>query len=175
MRLPWRAAGLVFLICAALAPLGDHGHVVTGTTAYAPGLPLRVWGVPAWFPVLVGLAGVGLAELRLWLPAPIRRTVSVREAASGAAAVLGVYAATALVAALAVLVWRAFGDTASLTCAAAIAVVGPAVEIALARAGVFHYADGALFGVAPWLPALYAAFGVVMALFGELVANAKRL
>ncbi len=50
------------------------------------------------------------------------------------------------------------------------AVVGPAVEAVIAVAGLARYADDsdALFGVAPWLPALYFAFGVVAALLAEI-------
>ena len=33
----------------------------------------------------------------------------------------------------------------------------------------------ALFGVAPWLPALYFAFGVVVALLGEIAAKDRQL
>jgi hypothetical protein len=32
----------------------------------------------------------------------------------------------------------------------------------------------ALFGVAPWLPALYFAFGVVVALLAEIAAKDRR-
>jgi hypothetical protein len=46
----------------------------------------------------------------------------------------------------------------------------------LAKFGVFRYADDsdALFGVAPWLPALYFAFGVVVALLAEIAAKDRR-
>jgi hypothetical protein len=45
------------------------------------------------------------------------------------------------------------------------------VEIALAALDVARYADpiDTLAGVAPWLPALYFAFGVVAARLGEFV------
>lgn len=53
---------------------------------------------------------------------------------------------------------------------AVAAVVGPPVEVAVAAAGLARYADDsdALMGVAPWLPALYFAFGVVVALLAEI-------
>jgi hypothetical protein len=53
------------------------------------------------------------------------------------------------------------------------AVVGPIVEAVVATAGLARYADDsdALFGVAPWLPALYFAFGVVVALLAEIGAT----
>jgi uncharacterized membrane protein len=47
------------------------------------------------------------------------------------------------------------------------------VEAVIAGAGVFRYADDSdsLFGVAPWLPALYFAFGVVVAVLAEIAAK----
>jgi len=56
------------------------------------------------------------------------------------------------------------------------AIGGPIVEAVLAWTGVFRYADDsdALFGVGPWLPALYFAFGVVVALLGEIAAKNRQ-
>jgi hypothetical protein len=53
------------------------------------------------------------------------------------------------------------------------AIGGPIVEAVIAGAGVFRYADdsNALFGVAPGLPALYFAFGVVVAVLAEIAAK----
>jgi hypothetical protein len=58
----------------------------------------------------------------------------------------------------------------------ACAIGGPIVEAVLAEVGVFRYADGsdALFGVAPWLPALYFAFGVVVAVLAEIAAKDRQ-
>ena len=58
-------------------------------------------------------------------------------------------------------------------CGVLAAVIGPVVEIVLVEVGVFAYgadSDG-LSGVGPWLPPLYFAFGVVVALLGELCAE----
>jgi hypothetical protein len=46
----------------------------------------------------------------------------------------------------------------------------------VAAAGVFRYADDsdALLGVAPWLPALYFAFGVVAAMLAEIAAKDRQ-
>ena len=51
-----------------------------------------------------------------------------------------------------------------------VGVIGPAVEAVVSAAGLARYAEDsdALFGVAPWLPALYFAFGVVVALLAEI-------
>ncbi|MBB4855101.1 hypothetical protein HNP40_002493 [Mycobacteroides chelonae] len=181
IRIDFKAATALFVVGAIVAPVGDHAHVVTGTTRYLVDNVPFVWGSPVWFPVLVGLATVGLAELRLHLPAP-RTTPTVRQGVAGIAAVIGTYVVTALgvgsqiapltalIAALAALVWTALGDWQGALCGVVIAVVGPAVEIALTKSAVFEYTasrDG-LWGVAPWLPPLYFAFGVVAALLGEL-------
>ena len=68
------------------------------------------------------------------------------------------------------------GDKPSVVCSVLPAVIGPLVEIALVKMGVFAYHDesDALFGVRPWLPALYFAFGVVVALLGEIAAKTRQ-
>ncbi|KWX68858.1 hypothetical protein [Mycobacterium sp. NAZ190054] len=182
MRLRIMEAVALFLLGAAAALLGDHSHVVTGTTVYYTDTVPFLWSSPLWFPVLVGSATVALAELRLHLPAP-RTDVTARQALAGIAAVVGMYVTTALVhaeavvpvtaliCAAAVITWCVLGDGPGAGCGAAIAVIGPAVEIALVRLGVFAYHPDSdeLFGVAPFLVPLYFAFGVVAALLGELV------
>ncbi len=185
MKLRMRATMLFFFVGAVAALIGDHGHVVSDTTAYlepSHRVPF-VWSSPVWFPILVGTATVTLAELRLHLSA-VRATVTWRQGLAGVAAVEGIYALTALVhgrpaapatmliGTLAVITWCVLGDRFALVCAGAAAVVGPAIEAALVAAGVFRYAPVAhsLFGIPSWLPALYFAFGVVAALLGEIAA-----
>ena len=179
----------LFVLGGAAALVGDHAHVVTGTTEYLSGAALThgvpfIWSSPIWFPALVGGATVSLAELRLHLPLP-RTDVTPRQAVAGVAAVIGTYVVTALVhaappvpastliCALAVITWCALGDGPSVVCGALAAVVGPVVEIALVEVGVFRYTETCdqLFGVGPWLVPLYFAFGVVAALLGELAAR----
>ena len=136
---------------------------------------------------MVGAATVSLAELRLHLPDP-RATVTARQGLAGIAAVLGAYVTTALVhsappvpsatliVALAVITWCALGDKPSVVCGALAAIIGPVVEIVLVKVGVFAYnadSDG-LFGVGPWLVPLYFAFGVVVAMLGELAARQRQ-
>lgn len=183
MRLRVIEAAVLFVVGGIAALIGDHSHVATGTTAYRVDAVPFVWSSPFWFPLLVGAATVTLAELRLHLPAP-RADVTARQGLAGVAAVVGMYVTTALVhaaavvpvtaliGAAAILTWCALGDGPGAGCGAVIALVGPAVEIALVHSGVFAYhrdAD-ALFGVAPFLVPLYFAFGVVAALLGELAA-----
>jgi len=184
MRLSAAALAGLFALGAAGGLLGDQGHVASGTTAYLPsskGVPF-VWESPLWFPVLVGLLTASLAEVRLRL-APTRRAGGAEDGVAAIAAVPGLYALTALIRhqplgaatvliyALAALTWRALGDGApAAACGALAAIAG---VIALVAAGVFEYAPGIdpLGGVPPWLPALYFAFGVVVARLGELCAR----
>lgn len=186
MKLRIPEALVLFVLGAAAALIGDHSHVATGTTVYHVDAVPFVWSSPFWFPLLVGAATVTLAELRLHLPAP-RARVTARQALGGVATVVGTYVTTALVhtapavpvtalvCAAAVVTWCVLGDGAGAACGAVIALIGPAVEIALVHLGVFAYHpdSDALFGVAPFLVPLYFAFGVVAALLGEL-AVARR-
>lgn len=78
--------------------------------------------------------------------------------------------------ALAAITWCVLGDGPGAVCGLLAAIGEPFVEAALAGAGVFRYADDsdALFGVAPWLPALYFAFGVVVAVLAEIAAKVRQ-
>jgi hypothetical protein len=181
------AALVLFVLGGAAALVGDHGHVVTGTTEYFTDAVPYVWSSPFWFPLMVGGATVGLAELRLRLPRP-RATVTARQALAGVAAVVGSYLVTAfvhaapvvpavaLICALAALTWCALGDVPAAVCGVLAAVVGPVVEVVLVHVGVFRYAEtcAQLFGVGPWLVPLYFAFGVVAALLGELAGTSRK-
>ena len=193
MKLRWPDAVVLFVLGAVASLVGDHSHIVTGTTEYLSDALPFVWSSPIWFPVLVAVATVSIAELRLHLPAP-RTFVTVRQGTAGVAAVVGIYVTTALVHAapavpanvliyaLAAITWCALGDRWGALCGLLAAIIGPAVEAVIAAAGLARYADDsdALFGVAPWLPALYFAFGVVVALLAEVasseyISSAQRL
>src|SRR5882757_4943 len=181
-------AAFLFLLGAAGGLVGDHAHVVTGTTEYfAPAHEVPfIWSSPLWFPVLVGGATVSLAELRLHLPRP-RTDVTPRQGLAGVAAVIGTYVvtalihaasgvpATALICTLAVITWCALGDGPAVICGVLAAVVGPVAEIVLVDVGMFRYGETCdqLFGVGPWLVPLYFAFGIVAALLGELAARPR--
>lgn len=86
-----RVPELVFLVLlgAVASLIGDHSHVVTGTTEYLTDAVPFVWSSPIWFPILVAVATVALAELRLHLPAP-RTSVTARQGLAGIAAVIGI-------------------------------------------------------------------------------------
>ncbi len=179
LRLP--VAAFLFVLGALASLVGDHSHIATGTTEYLSDAVPFVWSSPVWFPILVGAATVSVAELRLHLPAA-RASVTARHGLAGVAAVVGIYVTTALVHsgppvpvnalvyALAAITWCALGDRYGALCGAIAAIVGPAVEAVIAAAGLARYADDsdALFGVAPWLPALYFAFGVAVSLLAEI-------
>lgn len=184
MKLSWQGLAGLFVLGAVLGPVGDHIHVVTGTTRYFDTWVPVIGDSPLWFPLLVGAATATLGELRVRL-APVRPGLDVRHGVGAVAAVLvlvaftgilngtSIFALTVLAVALAALTWAAFGDHPALVCGALAAVGGPAAEIIGTWTDLFDYTDSAdgLLGVAPWLPALYFAFGVAAALLGELAAR----
>jgi hypothetical protein len=184
VKLRWPDSVFLLILGAIASLLGDHSHVATGTTEYLSDAVPFAWSSPIWFPLLVGLATVSFAELRLHMP-DLRTAVTARQGLAGVAAVVGIYVTTALVHAappvpvnvliyaLAVITWCALGDRWGAICGVIAAVIGPAVEAVIAAAGLARYADDsdALFGVAPWLPALYFAFGVVVASLAEISSS----
>lgn len=186
MRLSAKSLSFLFLIGSGCGLIGDHAAVVAGATRYVDtgGVP-SIWDSPLFFPPMVGLATIGLAELRLRL-APARAEGGWEEGLAAVASVLGMYlltalltdeptsAVTALLICLAALVLARFGGGwAAVACGAIAAVAGPAIEIAEQRAGIFEYTDNVdgLLGVAPWLVPLYFAFGIVCARLGELLSD----
>src|SRR5258705_12890334 len=72
-----------------------HSHVASGTAEYLADAVPFIWSSPVWFPLLVAVATVSLAELRLRLRAP-RTSVTARQGLAGVAAVIGIYIITAL-------------------------------------------------------------------------------
>ena len=96
MKLRWPDAVVLFLLGAVASLIGDHSHVATGTTEYLSDAVPFVWSSPIWFPLLVALATVSLAELRLHMPA-LRTSVTARQGLAGVVAVVGIYVTTALV------------------------------------------------------------------------------
>ena len=182
MKLSPFSIACLFLVGAAGGLVGDHGHVVTGTTRLAPTDVPFVWDSALWFPLMVGTGTLAVAEIRLHL-APPRTGGGIAEAVAGIAAVLGIYAVTALiageplgpgttlVAALAAITWVAIGDgSPAAICGALAAIGGATTEIVMIAAGIFEYDDAIdhLLGIPFWLLALYFAFGVVAARLGEL-------
>lgn len=110
----------------------------------------------------------------------------LREALAMIAAVVGLYALTAIVRgepqpAAVVICWAVAGVIVArwargpweLACAVLAALFGVTTEIVLAALDTFKYADDVarFAGVASWLPALYLAYGVVAARLGMLAAR----
>ena len=172
-RLP--VAAELFLIGAVLGLVGDAAHVQAGITEYLWDLP-TIWKSAIWFPLLVG-GGVtlgGWVGSRVGSPA---RRHSRREAYIAAAAILGIYCLTTVVAdapsiaadgicwAIALVVWLWWDDSPRAFGFGVIAMlVGPAVEILAVELGASRYlpAYDEIFGVAAWLLPLYFATGAVL-------------
>jgi hypothetical protein len=136
----------LFTLGAAASLIGDHSHVATGTTEYLTDAVPFIWSSPIWFPLLVAVATVSLAETRLRMRAP-RTTVTVRQGLAGVAAVIGIYVITALehaasavpvtvlICAIAVITWCVLGDGPGAVCGVLAAIGGPIVEAVLAGVG----------------------------------------
>lgn len=173
----------LFVLGAVLSPIGDHIHVATGTTTYFDAGP-QIWDSPWWFPVLVGIGTVAIAEIRVRLGS-LRVGISPRWAVGGLAAVMTTYALTGLlcgypnalgvvlIGGIALIVWLVIGDLRGAWCGVLAAVFGTTVEVIMAATGLFEYnsVSDSLFGVALWLPALYFTFGVAVAVLAELLAE----
>lgn len=173
----------LFAVGAAGGLIGDAAHVQSQTTRYLDDSVPFIWESALWFPLLVGLATASIGELRLRLGPP-RPGFDPRTGLAAIAAVLAIYATTALVhdepegpattlvvtLALLVACWLGGGGPA-LACATAAAVLGPAAEILIVELDLARYSPTAngLHGVALWLPALYFAFGCVVARLAELL------
>ena len=182
MRLSTKSLLILFAIGASCGLIGDHAAVASGAIVYLDtgGVP-SIWGSPIFFPPMVGVGTMALAELRVRM-GPVRAGTG-SEALAAIASVLGLYlltailadettsTATALIASLATLIYVRFGDGhRAIVCGTLAAVSGPLIEVVESQAGIFEYTanvDG-LLGVAPWLVPLYFAFGVVSARLGEL-------
>jgi hypothetical protein len=175
---PRATAAVIVALGAAVALAGDACHVASGTTHYEwDGVP-AIWRSAIWFPVLVagGVLGLALTGRDLAGRFPPARVRTRSDVLPAAAAVLGLYALTAvmkgqpttvslvLTGAIAVVIWGVWDPSPGAALGGAIAAVtGPLVEIGVVALGAAEYApdvDG-LGGVAPWLPALYFAAGAV--------------
>jgi len=143
----------------------DRFHVAAGTLSY----PHARFGQPWWVPVEFALAFAAAMSVVAFVGAPALRADSPRRAALATLWFTALYGVTALLwqhpavctvvlAAVAVVRWRAFAElgTRNLTAAIGLVVVGPAVEAALSSAGMFAYAPQHLIARVPmWLPLLY--------------------
>ncbi len=188
MRLPLSRLAILFAIGAAGGLIGDQGHVESGTTEYLSDAVPFVWESALWFPLLVGLGtvAVGVTRLRLGERTP---NPSWNDGLLGIVLVIGLYALTAVLrgepltpatvlcfcAAIAICL-RIGGGRPALICGVLAAIIGTVVEIVLVALDAAAYAEeiDTLAGVAPWLPALYLAFGFVAARLAELLAVPAR-
>ncbi len=186
------ATALGLFITGALGGLiGDAAHVQTGTTTYLSDALPFIWESAIWFPLAVGAGTVATGFLRLQLAEvePWEAGGPLREAIGAIAAVLAIYAVTALISdqpegpattlivMLAVLVAVRFASgPAALICGLAAALFGPLAEIVIVAIDAAAYGPGAdgLAGVALWLPALYFAFGVVVSRLVEVAPGLSR-
>ncbi len=189
------AAGLasLFAIGAVGGLIGDMCHVESGTTVYLEDPLPYVWKSQLWFPFMVGAGTAALGWIRVRIDGGEERRAGdadrLRRAALMIAAVVGLYALTALmrgepqpaaivlVYALALVIAAAFATgPGDLVCACLAALFGVGTEIVLAAADTFAYASdiGRFAGVATWLPGLYLAYGVVAGQLGLLLAAEPR-
>ncbi|HEX8065650.1 MAG TPA: hypothetical protein VF520_03885 [Thermoleophilaceae bacterium] len=174
---PAATAAAVAALGFAVGLAGDACHVASGTTRYEwDGVP-TLWRSAIWFPFLVAgavLAAAWVAERQARLPPARRRRRA--DVPTGAAAVLALYALTAVVhdepatvsvtltGALSVAIWSWWDPSPrALLVALSAAALGPLAEIGIVQLGAASYAADAdeLGGVAPWLPCLYFAAGAV--------------
>jgi hypothetical protein len=167
MKLSLPAMLVLFVLGAVAALVGDHGHVATGTTEYLTHSVPYIWSSPIWFPAMVGVATVSMAELRLHLPHPrTDRACGHRlprpHPPFGAGAVID--AGTSR---------NPRGITAPTSpCTRGMTrLESPGFS---RREDVNRATSCSVFGVGPWLVPLYFAFGVVAALLGELAGSARR-
>ncbi len=188
MRLSPAHLAILFAIGAIGGLIGDQGHVKSGTTQYLSDAVPFIWESALWFPLLVGLGtvAVGVTRLRLGNLTP---NPSWNDGIVGIAAVIGLYALTALLRgeplspatvlcfAIAIVICaRIGGGRPALICGVLAAITGTAAEVVLVEIDAASYAEeiDTLGGVAPWLPALYLAFGFVAARLAELLAEPTR-
>lgn len=171
-----RTAAIIFGLGFAVSIAGDACHVAAGVTRYEwDGVPV-LWRSAIWFPLLVAGGVLALAVLGRHSRSAPARTRASTDVPAAAAAVLALYALTAVVheqpqtvsmvlcSAVAILVWGIWDPSRGAALGGAIAAAaGPLAEIGVVAAGAASYAEDSdgLVGVAPWLVPLYFAAGAV--------------
>ncbi len=188
VKLRFPEAALLFVLGGVAALIGDHSHVVTATTEYYTDAVPFIWSSPFWFPV-PRRSGDRVAGRASAAPARAAHAVTVRQGVAGVAVVVGMYVttalvhaapivpATALICVAAVVTWCVLGDGPGAICGAVAAIVGPVVEIGLVATGRLRLPPTAPMDCSASVPGsvpLYFAFGVVVALLGELLAGGRR-
>lgn len=184
-----QTAGVILAIGFVVGLAGDACHVATGTTEYDWDDVPSIWRSAIWFPVLVGIAVLSAAWAgERFTGKPVQRRGRA-DAVTGIAAVLALYALTAvvrdqpdtvsviLIGALAVVIWSWWDPSpGALAVAAVAAVLGPLAEILVVEIDAAHYSESAdsLGGVAPWLTGLYFAAGAVgSSLWGAIARDGR--
>lgn len=184
----------VVVLAVVLAPVGDWGHVVSGTTTYdwdpGPHVGRSAW----WFLIAIAAATAGAClvhdRLVAWLEDGAPRPAAPGAAVVAVAGTLVIYGASALaldarlgvvtstLLFAAALVWALADPTpVALLTGLYLGTVGTVGEIVIHALGAFHYAGhiDTLGGVPPWLPAIHFSFGVgVAALLRTLRAGVTR-
>ena len=171
---------LLFFIGAILAPIGDYGHVTSGTTEYfwAPG-PM-ILKSPLWFVILVGCFTVSLGFLSSTLKKKINSDYSGKKAdfrimAASVAGTMLLYLTSSilpyrfpgiellLMIIISIFIWNTTDGTLLSFCIGLTAALsGVLAEIILIYFGLYKYNSdyGTFFGVAPWLFAIFFSLGV---------------
>jgi hypothetical protein len=179
-----RAAAILSLLGATLGVALDAWHVHTATTRYASpslfGVALWTWPLFASAPIALGLAPVAIERAigRRIAPESNARIAIAMGLFVAAYLITGVvHGVTCSVVLLAIAILSAAISRSpmplGLIHSIGAAIAGPLVEITLVHAGAFFHADTTLFGVAVWLPMLYACGSFALtALARRLVAVA---
>jgi len=184
-----QTAGVILAIGFVVGLAGDACHVASGATEYEWDDVPSIWRSAVWFPVLLSASVLSAAWAGERFAGKPMRVRGRADAITGIAAVLALYALTAvvrdqpdtvsviLIAALAVVIWS-WWDPSSGALAVAIvaAILGPLAEIVIVEIDAAHYSESAdsLGGVAPWLTGLYFAAGAVGSRFWAAIARDGR-
>jgi hypothetical protein len=169
-------AAIIAALGFAVGLAGDATHVASGTTQYEWDDVPTIWKSAFWFPLLIAFSVTATAYIADRAGLTAARTRTRAEVPAGAAAVLALYAITAVIhdepatvsvtltGAIAVAIWSWWDPSKlALFTALAAALLGPLAEMAVVEIGAASYSESAddLAGVAPWLPCLYFAAGAV--------------
>lgn len=183
---PLRAVIALAVMGAALGPMLDYLHVVTGAIRYHPPVPFVPWWVPLLYTgasLAIGLSHpvmdplLGRAQPPPLTPARLAAGFVGLCAvwfASGAIHLPSAIVAAILAPASLALWWWLDRTGQGLAQAAATAVGGCAVEIVLSRAGVFSHTHQDVLGVALWLPFIYVAASVGLGNMGRWLVHRER-
>lgn len=183
----------IWLLGGLIGPVGDVFHVLTGTTDYPQGVyGVYFWRLPFWVPLLFATASVNMALVSAWLDIILRRKRECLSQLSrtkiwlGIVCMQGHYALSGflprpaggisdvIMALVFFVIWYAFCRTwQGLALALLNAILGCSFEIFIISKGTFWYNPGVdnFYGVASWLPWIYASAAVCVGNFGRYLAS----